>query len=126
MWENLKKDVKKMVDKKHELETQHSTRKAMQIEELAMMTASLIQSDMFEALITCNENYLSICTCRRVQADNTFTYVSCDHDMGMIKDRIRRNVPDWVIIKDVRHWDSSTGVKLTVEYIIDEAKVCEE
>lgn len=126
MWENLKQNVKKMVDKKHELETQYREQRDKHIEELAMMAASLIQSDIFKSLRIFNENHLRIYTCGHVNIDNTFKDVLFNKHLGMIEDRIRINVPDWVDITEVRPWDSHTNVKLAVDYIIDEAKVCEE
>ena len=126
MWENLKQDVKKMVDKKHELEIQYRTQRDMHIEELAMMAASRIQSDIFKSLRIFDDNYLRIFTCGSVHVDNTFKDVSFEHHMGMIEDRIRRSVPDWIIITDVRHWAQSADSALTVEYKINEDKVCEE
>ena len=126
MWENLKQKVKKMVDKKQELETHYREQRDMHIEELAKMAASIIQFDISKSLRIFDENYLRIFTCGSVHVDNTFKDVSFEHHMGMIEDRIRRSVPDWIIIKDVRHWPQSADSALTVEYIIDEAKICEE
>ena len=126
MWENLKQDVKKMVDKKHELETQYRTQRDKHIEELAMMVASRIQSDISKSLRVFDENYLRISTCGSIHVDNTFKDVLFEHHMGMAEDRIRRNVPDWVDIIEVRPWDSHTNEKLSVDYTINEAKVCEE
>ena len=126
MWENLKQDVKKMVDKKHELETQYREQRDKHIDELAMMVASRIQADISKSLRIFDENYLRIFTCGSVQVDNTFEDVSFGKHMGMIEDKIRRSVPDWIIITDVRPWGDIKNVKLTVEYIIDEARVCAE
>lgn len=123
MWENLKQDVKKMVAKKQELEDQYRTRRDNHIEELAMMVASRIQSDISKSLRIFDENYLRCFTCGSVHVDNTFKDVSLDYHMGMIEDKIRRSVPDWIIITEVRPLDHSTNVELIVEYIIDEARV---
>lgn len=126
MWEELKKDVKKMVDKKQELETRYRTQRDKHIEELAMMAASRIQFDISKSLRRFDENYLMISTCGSVQVDNTFKDVSFGEHMGMIEDRIRRSVPEWVIITEVRPFDYITNYELVVEYVIDEAKVCKE
>ena len=126
MWENLKKDVKKMVDKKHELENHYREQMDKHIEELAMMVASRIQSDISKSLRIFDENYLRISTCGSVQVDNTFKDVSFGKHLGMIEDRIRRSVPDWIIITEVRPWDHYTNIKLIVDYIIDEDKICAE
>jgi hypothetical protein len=126
MWENLKQGVKTMVDKKHELETHYREQRDKHIEELAMMVASRIQSDISKSLRIFDENYLRIFTCGSVNIDNTFEDVLFKKHLGMIEDRIRRNVPDWVDIMEVRPWDSHTNVKLAVSYIINEAKVCAE
>ena len=126
MWENLKQNVKKMVDKKHELETQYRTQRDMHIDELTMVAASRIQEDISESVRKFNENYLRTATCGSVQVDNTFKDVSFGKHLGMIEDRIRRSVPDWIIITEVRPWDHYTNIKLIVEYIIDEDRVCAE
>lgn len=126
MWEDLKQDAKKMVDKKQELETHYREQRDRHIEELAMMAASRIQSDISKSLRVFDENYLRISTCGSVQVDNTFKDVLFGYHLGMIEDRIRRSVPDWIVITEVRPWDHYTNIKLVVEYIIDEAKVCAE
>ena len=123
MWEELKQDIKKMVNKKHELEAHYREQRDMHIKELAMMAASLIQSDISKALRIFDENYLRIYTCGSVDIDNTFKDVSFNKHLGMIEDRIRRSVPDWIIITDVRPWDSHTNIKLAVDYIINEDKL---
>lgn len=127
MWEKLKKDVKKMVDKKHELETQYRAQRDMHIEVLAKMAADLIQSDIFKSVRMFDQNYLRIYTCGSVHVDNTFKDVSFGEHMDMIDDRIRRNVPDWVNIINVLPFGyNSANCTLVVDYTINEAKVCAE
>lgn len=123
MWENLKQNVKKMVDKKHELEDQYRTQRDRHIEELAMMVASRIQADISESVRKFDDNYLRCSTVGSVQVDNIFKDVSFGKHLGMTEDRIKWNVPDWIIISEVRPWDHYTNIKLIVEYIIDEDRV---
>ena len=130
MWENLKQGVKKMVAKRNELAECYRKQRDDHIAEVVQMASVIIRSDISKKLRKFDENYMRICTSGDIHVDISampgLDDVSVKHHMGMIEDRLRREVPEWIRIIGCKPIDEYTEDIFVVEYIIDEYKVCEE
>lgn len=126
MWEELKQGVKKMVNKKHELAECARRQRDEHIAELVKTVANRIRIDISDKLISFDAD-MRISTYGDMHVDISrmpfCSDISVKRHMGMINDRLQRELPDWIHIIRCTPIDSYTDNMFVLEYTINEDKL---